>query len=135
MYEMFFRTNEEAGSLYDLEDMLKVSLHGDDLKSFMYNWDAVVAGMKHIPDEHTMRDLFFRQIKKSNRMRYDIDTYERAKEGDPKHTYAFLEKSVRMRKSQGQSRPDCEVNHIKVWHASAGILWEENAIKKSKPER
>ena len=95
MYEMFFRTNEEAGSLYDLEDMLKVSLHGDDLKSFMYNWDAVVAGMKHIPDEHTMRDLFFRQIKKSNRMRYDIDTYERAKEGDPKHTYAFLEKSVR----------------------------------------
>jgi len=53
MFEQYFKTNEEAGALYGTEDLLQVRLHSDDLKSFLQNWDAVIAGMKRIPDENT----------------------------------------------------------------------------------
>ena len=65
MFEQYFKTNEEAGALYGTEDLLQVRLHSDDLKSFLQNWDAVIAGMKRIPDENTLKDLFIRQLRKS----------------------------------------------------------------------
>ena len=33
MFEHYFKTNEEAGSLYSIEDLLKVQLSGDDLST------------------------------------------------------------------------------------------------------
>ena len=46
MFEQHFRTNEEAGASRSTEDLLKVVLHGNDLASFLHNWDSVVVGMK-----------------------------------------------------------------------------------------
>ena len=58
MFEQHFKTNEAAGSLYSVEGLLKVALHGDDLTTFLYNWDSVVAGLSHKPHETTLRDIF-----------------------------------------------------------------------------
>ena len=35
MFEVHFKTSEEAGALYGTEDLLKISLDSDDLKSFL----------------------------------------------------------------------------------------------------
>ena len=43
MFEHYFKTNEEAGSLYSIEDLLKVQLCGDDLSTFIHNWESVIA--------------------------------------------------------------------------------------------
>ena len=45
MLNQHFRTNEELGALYLVADLLRVKLAGDDLTSFIHNWDAVIAGM------------------------------------------------------------------------------------------
>ena len=95
MFEQHFKTNEAAGSLYSVEDLLKVALLGDDLTTFIYNWDSVVAGLSHKPDETTLRDIFLRQIRKSTRMKYDLEIYDRAKEGTSTHSYEFLVESIR----------------------------------------
>ena len=98
MFDDYFKTSEEAGTLYSLEDLLKVAKFGDtiaDLKKFINRWDAVLAGMKKEPEETVLRDVLLRQIRPSTLLKYDIDTYDRAKEGDPSKTYSFLVKAIR----------------------------------------
>ena len=90
-----FKTNEEVGSLYSVEDLLKVNLLQDDLSTFIHNWESVVAGMSHFPDERTLRDILLRQIRRSARMKWDLDLYDRAKEGTSTHSYSFLIQSIR----------------------------------------
>ena len=52
--------HEEAGSLCGTEDLLKIRLVNDDLATLIRNWDAVVEGMKHLPDNNTFKDMFDR---------------------------------------------------------------------------
>ena len=94
MFEQFFKTNEDAGSLYSVEDLLKVTLNSDDLSTFIHNWESVIAGMSHVPEETTLRDILLRQLRKSRKFKYDLEIYDRAKEGTYNHTYQFLTQSV-----------------------------------------
>ena len=57
MFEQFFKTNEEVGSLYSVEDLLQVTLNGDDLSAFIHSWESVIAGMSHILEETTRRGI------------------------------------------------------------------------------
>ncbi|OLP98785.1 hypothetical protein AK812_SmicGene18734 [Symbiodinium microadriaticum] len=95
MFHQHFKTNEEVGSLYSVEDLLKVTLVGDDLSTFLYNFESVIAGMNHVPDEVTLRDILLRQLRKSHSIKYDLQIFDRAKEGTPTHTYAFLVNAVK----------------------------------------
>ena len=67
--------------LYGTEDLLKIHLVNDDLATFIRNWDAVIAGMKHLPDNNTLKDIFLREIRKTKRMDYDLRVYEWSREG------------------------------------------------------
>ena len=85
MFDEYFRTSEEAGNLYQLEDLLKVARRGDtieDLKRFMNYWDRVLAGMNPIPEEASLRDIFMRQVRECPLIRLDIELYERATKTD-----------------------------------------------------
>ena len=95
MFEQYFKTNEEVGPLYSVDDLLKVSLINDDLSSFIHNWESVIAGISHVPEELTLRDILLRQIRGSHKLKYDLDTYDRAKEGAETHTYQFLLSSIK----------------------------------------
>ena len=95
LFDQHFKTNEEVGSLYSVEDLLRVTLVRDDLFTFLHNWESVIAGMSHIPDEVTLRDILLRQIRKSQRLKFDLERYDRAKDGTPEHSYEFLKESIR----------------------------------------
>ena len=60
LFEQHVKTNEEVGSLYSVEDLLKVNMVGDDLTSFLHNWESIIAGMSHIPEEMILRDILLR---------------------------------------------------------------------------
>ena len=62
MFEVLFKTNEEAGALYGTEDLLKISLDSDDLKSFLRKWENVLTGMSHVPDPATLKDLSIQRL-------------------------------------------------------------------------
>ena len=95
MFEQYFKTNDEVGALYSVEDLLKVSLINDDLSSFTRNWESVIAGISHVPEELTLIDILLRQIRGSHRLKYDLETYDRAKEGTETHSYQFLLSSIK----------------------------------------
>ena len=98
MFEDHFRTSEEAGSLYRVEDLLGVVRTGEsveDLRRFLNRWDATIAGMETPPDDLVLRDILLRQIRKSTLMKYDIEAFDRAPEKSEQKSYAFLLKSIR----------------------------------------
>ena len=95
MFEQFFKANEAAGSLYSVEDLLKVKLTRDDLSTFIHNWESVIAGLNHQPEETTLRDILLRELRNSTKLKFDLEVYDRAKEGGEKHTYGYLVKCVK----------------------------------------
>ena len=44
-------TNIKHGATYALQDLFSVQLRGEDLKSFISNWDQVLAGIAQTPEE------------------------------------------------------------------------------------
>ena len=43
MFNQRSRAHQELGALYSVEDLLRVRLTGDDLTSYIHNWDAMIA--------------------------------------------------------------------------------------------
>ena len=98
MFEDYFRTSEEAGSLYRVEDLLGVVRTGEsveDLRRFLNRWDATIAGMETPPDDLVLRDILLRQVRKCQLMKYDIEAFDRAPEKSEQKSYAFLLRNIR----------------------------------------
>ena len=51
MFEHVFKTNEETGSRYSVEDLLKVRLNGDVLSTLIHNGESDITGLSHQPGE------------------------------------------------------------------------------------
>ena len=118
MFEQYFKTNEEAGALYGTEDLLQVRLHSDDLKSFLQNWDAVIAGMKRIPDENT-KIFLLGSFASLRRMAYDLDVYDRSPEGSHQRSHGFLAQSVR----DLNARERLKLNRDRISRSKDLLLW------------
>ena len=98
MFEDYFKTSEEAGSLYRVEDLLGVVKVGDtvqDLRKFINKWDATLAGMAVTPDDAVLRDISLRQIRPSQLLKYDIEMFDRAHEKSHEKSYSFLHQSMK----------------------------------------
>ena len=98
MFEDYFKTSEEAGSLYRVEDLLGVVKVGDtvqDLRRFINKWDATLAGMAITPDDAVLRDILLRQIRPSQLLKYDIEMFDRAHEKSHEKSYSFLHQSMK----------------------------------------
>ena len=98
MFEDYFRTSQEAGSLYRVEDLLGVVRTGEsveDLRRLLNRWDATIAGMETPPDDLVLRDILLQQIRKCQLMKYDIEAFDRAPEKSEQKSYAFLLRNIR----------------------------------------
>ena len=90
-----FSTNIKHGATYALQDLFSVQLRGENLKSFISNWDQVLAGMVQTPDESVLETLFYKQVKNCKAIQHDMNEYHRADEGTEKRNYSFLVSAVR----------------------------------------
>ena len=90
MMDKYFSTNALHGSVYDIEDLLSVTMVNEKLEVFMRNWDTVLSGIKMLPEESFLEPIFHRQIKKARVLQHDLNIYERTLEGTPERTYRFL---------------------------------------------
>ena len=46
MVNPYFRTDVENGSVYDIEDIIAVHLHGNNMENFLQRWDRVLLGTR-----------------------------------------------------------------------------------------
>ena len=79
-----FSTNIKHGATYALQDLFSVQLRGENLKSFISNWDQVLAGIVQTPDESVLETLFYKQVKNCKAIQHDMNEYHRADEGTEK---------------------------------------------------
>ena len=80
---------ERQPNLYSVEDLLQVTLLGDDLRTCINNWESVMAGLSHMPDE-TTRETSFGESSGSRKCLSTSTTfqiYDRARKGSEQHTY------------------------------------------------
>ena len=90
-----FSTNIKHGATYALQDLFSVQLRGENLKSFISNWDQVLAGIVQTPDVSVLETLFYKQVKNCKAIQHDMNEYHRADEGTEKRNYSFLVSAVR----------------------------------------
>ena len=90
-----FSTNIKHGATYALQDLFSVQLRGENLKSFISNWDQVLAGIVQTPDVSVLETLFYKQVKNCKAILHDMNEYHRADEGTEKRNYSFLVSAVR----------------------------------------
>ena len=87
MMDKYVSTNALHGSVYDIEDLLSVTMVNEKLEVAMHNWDTVLSGIKKLAEESLLEPIFHRQIKKARVLQHDLNIYERALEGTPERTY------------------------------------------------
>ena len=90
MFHQHFATSIKHGSIYDIEDLMSVTLSNEDLKSFITRWDSVIAGMTIEADEKWLEAYFHKNVKKFRPLSHDLAIYERAPEGSAEKSYKFL---------------------------------------------
>ena len=83
MIHKHFSTSRKHGAVYDIEDLMAVTLVNDDLRGFITRWDAVIAGMTSEPDMMWKQAYFHNAIKTFKPLSHDLAVYDRTPEGEP----------------------------------------------------
>ena len=119
-----YRISETEGSLLELQDLLKVSIKGDNLRSFLMDWEHVLTGMNPVPDIAVLETLFRLQVAKSTAMRDTMTHYNRLDMNHPERNYDFLVSSVRRhleQQRQSQTRQELQ-NHLSGGQSAGGAM-------------
>ena len=58
MMHEHFSTNIKHEAIYALQDLFSVKLKNDNLRSFISNWDQVIAGIPKVPEVSVLRLIF-----------------------------------------------------------------------------
>ena len=98
VYE-YYKTDESAGILYDVSDLMNVRIRGDNpgwkqLQDFRDSWDETLAGMENEPSDDILEPMFRDRIKDCRNISHDYETYIRADKGTPQKSYQFLYDAV-----------------------------------------
>ena len=85
----YYVTDRACGAVDDYDDLQCVVWLGDaKLETFLDNWYHVMSGMETEPPEIVKLPHFYRQVKRCNAIKFDLDIYERLEDKD--NTYQFL---------------------------------------------
>jgi hypothetical protein len=111
-----YRVSEEAGSLNDITDLMKVTMKKDftkveHLARFLLNWETVLAGINDPPPDNQLQVMFYDQVRHVPSISNDIAMYDRADPDSAERSYQFLMKAVQrvlQRTKRERNRKDIE---------------------------
>ena len=73
----WFAPDARNRGLYSSEDLMAVALKKDELAIFKARWENTLVGLRAAPSEDIKLALFLKQLRKSKRMRTQIEAWER----------------------------------------------------------
>ena len=91
-----FRLTDIDGAVLEFTDLLRVELRGDNLRAFDTSWDETLLAMAHMPEDHYLESLYFKQLEKCDQIQNALQLYiqDHVQRGEPK-SYTKLRKMVR----------------------------------------
>ena len=101
-----FKTFDQTELIYGFDHLSQLKITNHDLHAFVVSWNHVLENMgDNAMSEKMLRDVFYRKINSDKELAYDLNRYERMKEGTGEKTYAFLVDCVESAiKVQGQKK-------------------------------
>ena len=118
MVYSYFKTDVENGMVYDIEDLIAVTLQGNNLESFLHKWDRVLLGLATEIDERTKKALFISKVKDCQAFRQEYLHYKRLDDNDPNKSYEYLYKSMKkiVEKERREFVRDSEIKALSNRH-------------------
>jgi hypothetical protein len=98
-----FDTTGHMDSVFNIVSLVELQWRGDQtkqLKTFMTTWTYVLSNQYDVIDDGTLRDLFYKQIKKSAIFKEEISHYERQRRREPPgddYSYKYLVNLIKYR--------------------------------------
>ena len=65
-----FQTKDMEHSMMEFTDVLALELKGGNLRAFDTEWDNTLLGVKEVPDEKYLENLYRTQVKSQNNLKY-----------------------------------------------------------------
>ena len=83
-----FKTFDRSELLFGFDHLGRRQIANRDVHEFVVSWNHVLDNLGTGKlDPFMLRDVFYRKIKEESDLKYDLNKYERMKEGDPDKTY------------------------------------------------
>jgi hypothetical protein len=94
--------DDRLKSFFDMSHLLQVTWVGDSkMEVFLELFDFILEGMdpSKRPQKDVLHEILWKQFKKTNKLQYDVEYYNRVKLDDPKkakkvHTYKWLRRRM-----------------------------------------
>ena len=76
-----YKVSAVDGAVLELQDLMCVRMHNNDLRSFLHDWETVLVGMRKVPDDDVLETLFREQIRDCAKLRDQLAYYNRLNVG------------------------------------------------------
>jgi hypothetical protein len=120
-----YKLSQTSGALYSLIDLTNLrikaekgqgpdSCHSDkQLRWFVSSWDGLIAGMKSVPEDDVLEEIFLRKIRNVVSLKEDLAYYDRLPVPHADRCFSFLKEAcVRLleRKRESANRSEIEAH-------------------------
>ena len=86
-----FKTIDNSELVYGFDHLARLKVNNHDLHDFVIQWNHIIDNLGGGPmTSVALRDVFYRKICDEEQMKYDMNLYERMREGDPSKSYKHL---------------------------------------------
>ena len=83
--------DEDKSTLYDLTDLFSLRCNSDsELSSFLISWQALLIGMRKVPEVSTLEAVIVEQLRKCPGLATEIAHYDRQPRSSPDRSYEYL---------------------------------------------
>ncbi len=102
-----FQTKNSLSQFYDQTDLAKVTLkHDSGMTAFLHDWMSKLNGLEHPEYLHPAAklELFVKQLRTSQMMKYDMEHYKRLPDGHEDKCYTWLVERIEDRLVEERTR-------------------------------
>ena len=123
----YYQTNKTSDLVYDITDLYKVSMEGNNAEGFQNTWIQVLRGMRKQPEPDVLELLYHTCVERFNGISEDVAHHNRSDESHPDHSYGFLFNAVQ----RYLQRTRQQANREKV---SAAVLGSGHVAAPAQPK-
>ena len=95
MVYSFYKATVDNGAVYDVEDVIAVTLHHNRMEPFLHRWDRVILGLAEPMPEKTEQAFFCSKMRDCPAFQVECLNWKRLSDDDPKKTLETLRNAMK----------------------------------------
>ena len=95
MVYSFYKASVDNGTVYDVEDVIAVTLHHNQMGHFLHRWDRVGLGLAEPMPENTKKAFFCSKVRGCIAFQFELLNWKRLSDDVPKKTLETLRAAMK----------------------------------------